>query len=63
MGTVAYELDFPSSMGSIHMVFHMLRLKKCVGDPSMVVPLESDGVLDSMSYEEVPGCNFGLASL
>ncbi|KAF3631042.1 Cyclin-B2-5 [Capsicum annuum] len=54
MGNVAYELDLPLSLGSIHLIFHILMLKKCVGDPSLVVTIESVGILDSLSYEEVP---------
>lgn len=29
-------------------------LKKSVGDPSLVVPLESVGISNSLSYKEVP---------
>lgn len=38
----------------MHPVFHVSLLNKCIGDPSLVVPLESIGVNDSLSYEEVP---------
>ncbi|WMV41505.1 hypothetical protein MTR67_034890 [Solanum verrucosum] len=29
-------------------------LKKCVGDPTSIVPLEGLGVKENISYEEVP---------
>ena len=38
----------------MHSVFHISLLKKCVGDPASVVPLESVVVKDSISYEDVP---------
>ena len=34
-------------------VFHISLLKKCVGDPASIVPLESVEVKDSLSYEDV----------
>ena len=51
---VAYELDLPSSLSSIHSSFHVSMLRKCISDPSSVVPLEGYGILDSLSYEEIP---------
>lgn len=53
VGNVAYELYFPSSISSIHPVFHMSMLRKCMGDPSLVIPLENIGT-DFLSYKEVP---------
>lgn len=50
---VAYELDFPVDLAAVHLVFFVSFLKKCIGDPAMVIPLENMGVKDSMSYEEV----------
>ena len=54
VGNVAYKLDFPSSLSLVHPVFHVSILKKCLGVPSSVIPLEGLDILDSMSYEEVP---------
>lgn len=53
VGNVAYELDLPSSLGSILSVFHVFMLRKCVGKPSLIVSLES--VIISLLYEEFPG--------
>ena len=29
-------------------------LKKCLGDPSLIVPIENVGIKDNLSYEEIP---------
>ena len=54
IGTVAYELELPASLGSVHPAFHVSMLKKCIGDYSMVLPVEGIKVTDSLSYEEEP---------
>ncbi|PHT40681.1 Serine/threonine-protein kinase tricorner [Capsicum baccatum] len=54
LGNVPYELYLPLSLSSIYPIFHVSILKKCVGDPSLVVPIESIGISDFLSYEEVP---------
>ncbi|WMV08477.1 hypothetical protein MTR67_001862 [Solanum verrucosum] len=39
--------------GVMSWVFHVSLLKKCVGDMISIVPLESLGINESLSYEEV----------
>ena len=51
---VSYELKLPSELPSVHLVFHVSMLKKCIGDPDSVFPIEVLGVKDNISYEEVP---------
>ncbi|WMV37547.1 hypothetical protein MTR67_030932 [Solanum verrucosum] len=52
-GRVAYELDLPLDLVSMHPVFHVSLLRKCIGNPTSVVPLDSVDVKESLSYEEV----------
>lgn len=37
----------------MHPLFYVSLLKKCVSDPTSIVPLERVGVTKSLSYEEV----------
>ncbi|WMV08170.1 hypothetical protein MTR67_001555 [Solanum verrucosum] len=54
VGKVSYELEMPNELASMHLVFHVSMLRKCVGDPTSIVPLEGLGVKEKLSYEEVP---------
>ncbi|WMV24171.1 hypothetical protein MTR67_017556 [Solanum verrucosum] len=53
IGKVVYELDLPNDLALVHSVFHVSFLKKCVGDPTSVVPFESLDIKEILSYEEV----------
>ncbi|WMV45659.1 hypothetical protein MTR67_039044, partial [Solanum verrucosum] len=50
---VAYELDFPNELAPMHPILHVYMLKKCIGDPTSIIPLEGLGVDKSLSYDEV----------
>ena len=54
VGKVAFELKLPAELAAVHPVFHISLLKKCVGDPTSIVTLESVAMKDSLSYEDVP---------
>ncbi|KAK4718080.1 hypothetical protein R3W88_016418 [Solanum pinnatisectum] len=54
VGRVAYELEFPSGLESIHPIFHVSMLRKCIGDPSRVVQVEDVQITEALSYEETP---------
>ncbi|WMV09624.1 hypothetical protein MTR67_003009 [Solanum verrucosum] len=50
---VAYELELPQELASVHPVFHISMLKKCMGDPSLIIPTDDIGIIDNLSYEEI----------
>ncbi|WMV38974.1 hypothetical protein MTR67_032359 [Solanum verrucosum] len=50
---VAYELELPQELAAVHPVFHISILKKCMGDPSLIIPNEDIGIKDNLSYEEI----------
>ncbi|WMV15201.1 hypothetical protein MTR67_008586 [Solanum verrucosum] len=54
IGNVAYELELPQELAVVHPVFHISMLKKCIGDPSLILPTESVRIKDNLSYEEIP---------
>ncbi|MDV3192332.1 MAG: hypothetical protein Q8853_02695, partial [Candidatus Phytoplasma australasiaticum] len=42
-------------MNMVHSAFHVSILRKYVGDPSGIVPLELVGIMEyNLTYEEVP---------
>ena len=51
---VSYELELPAELAAVHPIFHVSLLKKCVGDPTFVLQLESVEVKDCFSYDNVP---------
>lgn len=53
-GSVSHELDFPKGLTSIHLIFHVFILKKCVGDHSFTIPVQDISVKDSLLYEVLP---------
>ena len=54
MCVVANNLAFPAELDFIHPLFHVNMLKKCLGDPASILPIEGLGVDEDLSYEEVP---------
>lgn len=54
IGGVAYELNLPVSLASVHLVFHVSMLKKSIGDYSLVFPMEEINVKDLLSYQKNP---------
>ncbi|WMV26221.1 hypothetical protein MTR67_019606 [Solanum verrucosum] len=54
IGNVAYELELPQELAAVHLVIHVSMLNKCMGDPSLIIPIEDIGIKDSLSYEEIP---------
>ncbi|XP_019245164.1 PREDICTED: uncharacterized protein LOC109225028 [Nicotiana attenuata] len=54
IGQVAYGLELPPEMSSVHLVFHVSMLRKEVGDLSLIVPVETIEVNEELTYEEIP---------
>ena len=54
IGKMAYESELLIDLAVVHPVFYISLLKKYVGDPASIVPLQSVGVKDSLSYEDLP---------
>ena len=54
VGKVAYELELPQEMELVHPVFHVSMLRKCLGDPTSIIPLDEVIIEDNLTYEEVP---------
>ncbi|XP_059282047.1 uncharacterized protein LOC132035912 [Lycium ferocissimum] len=54
VGLVAYELELPQDLTAVHPVFHVSMLRKCVRDPSLIVPADTITVKDGLTYEEIP---------
>ena len=50
---VAYELELPQVLLVVHPLFHISLLKKCMGNPSLIIPTENIGIKNSLSYEEI----------
>ncbi|KAH0684667.1 hypothetical protein KY289_022419 [Solanum tuberosum] len=48
IGNVAYKLALPSELTTVHPVFHISMLKKCKGDPSLIIPIESISIKDNL---------------
>ena len=44
----------PSELVSVHPVFHVSMVKKCIGDPEFILPIEGLGVNNNLSYEKFP---------
>ncbi|KAK4712909.1 hypothetical protein R3W88_018816 [Solanum pinnatisectum] len=53
IGNVAYELELPQELTIVRSVFHISMLKKCMGDPSLIIQTENIEIKDSLSYEEI----------
>ncbi|XP_049366670.1 uncharacterized protein LOC125831555 [Solanum verrucosum] len=53
IGMVAYELDLPSELEAVHLVFHISMLRKCIGDPSCIMPIEKICIAEDLPYAEV----------
>ncbi|GKA62444.1 hypothetical protein Tco_0761963, partial [Tanacetum coccineum] len=54
IGPVAYRLDLPQELSSVHNTFHISNLKKCLSNESLIIPLEEIQVDDKLHFIEEP---------
>ncbi|GKE51802.1 hypothetical protein Tco_1486958 [Tanacetum coccineum] len=51
---VAYKLELPEELSSIHNTFHISNLKKCLSDESLVIPMKELQLDDKLNFVEEP---------
>ncbi|GJT96064.1 putative reverse transcriptase domain-containing protein [Tanacetum coccineum] len=54
VGTVAYRLEFPEKLSRVHSTFHVSKLKKCMADEPLAIPLDEIQVDDKLNFIEEP---------
>ncbi|GJV15937.1 putative reverse transcriptase domain-containing protein [Tanacetum coccineum] len=54
VGTVAYRLELPKKLSSVHGTFHVSNLKKCLSDEPLAIPLDEIHVDDKLNFKEEP---------
>nr|GEW64899.1 putative reverse transcriptase domain-containing protein [Tanacetum cinerariifolium] len=54
VGTVAYRLELPERLIRVHGMFHVLKLKKCMADEPLAIPLDEIQVDDKLNFIEEP---------
>ncbi|GJS42874.1 putative reverse transcriptase domain-containing protein [Tanacetum coccineum] len=54
IGPVAYRLELPEKLRSIHNTFHVSNLKKCLTDENLVISLEEIQLDDKLHFIEEP---------
>ncbi|GJQ95919.1 putative reverse transcriptase domain-containing protein [Tanacetum coccineum] len=52
VGTVAYRLELPKKLSRVHSTFHVSKLKKCLSDEPLVIPLDEIHVDDKLNFIE-----------
>ncbi|GJS48479.1 putative reverse transcriptase domain-containing protein [Tanacetum coccineum] len=54
LGTVAYRLELPEKLSRVHSTFHVSKLKKCMADEPLAIPLDEIQVDDKLNFIEEP---------
>nr|GEV40157.1 hypothetical protein [Tanacetum cinerariifolium] len=54
IGPVAYKLELPRELQGIHNTFHVLNLKKCLSDESLIIPLDEVQLDDKIHFIKEP---------
>ncbi|GJY38883.1 putative reverse transcriptase domain-containing protein [Tanacetum coccineum] len=51
---LAYKLELPEELSSIHNTFHISNLKKCLSDESLIIPMKELQLDDKLNFVEEP---------
>ncbi|GJW58976.1 putative reverse transcriptase domain-containing protein [Tanacetum coccineum] len=51
---VAYRLELPEKLSRVHSTFHVSKLKKCMADEPLAIPLDEIQVDDKLNFIEEP---------
>nr|GEZ05397.1 reverse transcriptase domain-containing protein [Tanacetum cinerariifolium] len=54
VGTVAYQHELPEQLSRVHSTFHVSKLKKCMADEPLAIPLDEIQVDDKLNFIEEP---------
>ncbi|GJS56690.1 putative reverse transcriptase domain-containing protein [Tanacetum coccineum] len=52
VGTVAYRLELPEQLSRVHSTFHVSKLKKCMTEEPLSIPLDEIQVDDKLNFIE-----------
>ncbi|GKE52443.1 putative reverse transcriptase domain-containing protein [Tanacetum coccineum] len=54
VGTVAYRLELLEKLSRVHSMFHVLKLKKCMADEPLAIPLDEIQIDEKLHFNEEP---------
>nr|GEW68469.1 putative reverse transcriptase domain-containing protein [Tanacetum cinerariifolium] len=54
VGTVAYRLELTEQLSKVHSTFHVSKLKKCMADEPLAIPLDEIQVDDKLNFIKEP---------
>nr|GEZ47727.1 putative reverse transcriptase domain-containing protein [Tanacetum cinerariifolium] len=54
VGTAAYRLELLEQLSRVHSTFHVSKLKKCMADEPLAIPLDEIQVDDKLNFIEEP---------
>ncbi|GJV66845.1 putative reverse transcriptase domain-containing protein [Tanacetum coccineum] len=54
IGTISYRLELPENLSRVHSTFHVSKLKKCMAEEPLAIPLDEIQVDDKLHFIEEP---------